>query len=1567
MSDFTSIPRGAWVAENHHAFAFRDAHPVTPGHTLVVSKRVFAPWFEATADERRDIFALVEEVRTKLDRLEPKPDGYNIGINVGEAAGQTIPHLHVHVIPRYRGDMDDPRGGVRHVIPSKGNYKRKPIEPLVAGEQDHFARHLSPLFDRATEIAIVAAFVKESGLHRIGPHLHDAVARGAHVRILTGDYLAITQASALRMLLNWQKASGAIDGGRLEARVIVAADLRTSFHPKSYRFAGPDFAVAFVGSSNLSRVALEEAVEWNLRVDRDHDRVAYDRIVGAFEQLWAKGRELNAEWIDNYVESAAKRSLPLPLQEVDDEPPEAPQQPHAVQVEALKALRESRAAGRRRAIVVLATGLGKTALAAFDHQQLREELGGARPRLLFLAHRVELLRQAADTYTRVLRQHGDQSARIHLCVGDQGTLDGDLVFASVAKLARADQLEKLAEEEFDYVVVDEVHHAAAGSYRKILNVLEPRFILGLTATPDRADAADILGIFDDHIAYRADIARGVEIQRLVPFHYFGVKDDIDYEQIPWRNKKFVAEELTKAAETEARMETMWRAWREHPGARTLIFCCSITHAVFVRDWLRTRNVAVAAVFSGPGSDDRDGAIEALRAGTLDAVCSVDVFNEGVDVPQVDRVVMLRPTESSVVFLQQLGRGLRAFEGKSSVTVIDFVGNHRVFLERVRTLLSLAGGRGGSREFLEGDGRAELPAGCSVELELEAKELLASLFKSGSADEVERLYTELRDERGERPTAGELQRMGYPPRPVSDRHGGWFGFVRRMGDLAAEQEPVVESLQPFLHEVETTDMRRSFKMITLEALIDANALATGLPLRDVAARSHAVLRRSPELFDDIVAAERVDTLTPDNARAWQAYWRKNPIEAWTGAKKTGRTWFRVEDDRLVPAFAIAPEHLPALSAMVHELVDYRLAAYRIGKRLGAASAEGFVCKVFRNDKDPILKLPDRDKVAGLPDGDIDVRLNDGSVWLFRFAKIACNVARPVGSSENRLPNLLRQWFGPRAGQSGTNFQVRFFASPDGLWVEPLGEIIQLRNKIVAYPDLRAAAGHASDGAAPPDSGERIALPFDREDPDLFAVRVSGSSMDGGDAPMRDGDWAVLRLAREPQHNRAMLIQVASDGGDFAYVLKRLKNVDRNWVLTSDNPDGPTIAGTAEMVPIARVERVVPPERLAPPVGTKLTEDALAAAFGIDVTARSGRHDGHLLIVIDRDGMLEEFDRVRYAIDRRRPGETAYVLAARDGGYRYCGVGRFSDDDGLWHIPSVDHETWRKWGGGREVSKRLPEGAAARAQAAVDAILALPDDQRLLTQAGGARARVVRAADRGGLRIEVSSGNERTISLTDIAWVAVADDDVRENGGVLDEDRVNRARYLEGTPKGSTRWIDTQWAVAAWLRVRDFVGANHERGAGADRRVRRDDGTLLAASFSVEVADGKPSIVYASGGGTRSDTGATNPNYREGLELVIARLRDAGLVIVDALLETDTVRSLSEEQRRLRPKGFPYPIAVGDDARAVRAALTAAAAQTGRRPGAKGAGNPEKRLRIIVARPDGSSVETRQLAAFLEGVR
>ena len=1396
-SVFLEMPASRWVASNDLAFAIRDGFPVTEGHSLVIPKRVVATWFEATREEQRAILDLVEEVKRQLDD-ELHPDGYNVGFNHGEAAGQTVMHLHVHVIPRYRGDMDDPRGGVRHVIPWKGNYKRFTSTPLsTGGERDPFLRHLLPLFASAVDVWVVAAFVQDSGLDVLRESVFSVLDRGGRVRLVTGDYLNITQAEALKRMLDWQAAySDPQEPGSFEARIVETRGLpgaSRSFHPKSWRFEGPGAAAAFVGSSNVSYSALKTGVEWNLRIDRAQDPEGYRNIVGAFEVTWQSALPLTFEWVRGYSERVCRGMRDLPPGEQEEEPlPEAPP-PHELQAQALDALCASRDEGRKRALVVMATGLGKTLLAALDADRFRSQCPDGRVRILFVAHRRELLVQAAETFRRVLRPSLPDFT-VGWFVENRSELDGDMVVASVAKLSRPEHLAELAKRTFDYVVIDEVHHAHAQSYRRLLAHLNAGFLLGLTATPDRADEGDVLGLFDDNLPFRADLGVGIEAGRLVPFAYYGLEDVVDYANIPWRNRKFDPEVLAAAVQTRERMERFWAAWGEHGGTRTLVFCCSVKHAEFVRDWLRDKGARVEAVFGETGSADREQALRALNEGGLDAVCAVDLFNEGVDLPRVDRVAMLRPTESPVVFLQQLGRGLRVAEGKDSLTVIDFVGNHRVFLERLRLLLSFGKGKTSLGQFLRENREAELPSGCSVNVELEAKNLLERFLPAG-ASEVERVYRELRASRDERPTIGELYRMGYSPGTLRSAHGSWFEFVDKEGDLTPSHHAALTPALTWFRHLETTPMTKSFKMVLLQVLMDQDALGSGLALDELAARSLDMLLRAPELRRDLAGVTELGELSTVDPKTFASYWRRNPVAAWCGGSGKGHSWFRLDGERLVPRLPIATGNEESFAELTRELVDYRLAQYR-RRDQGDVAGQSFTCKVLWNKRDPILKLPSRRSRPDIPEGELDVRLPDGGVWSFRLMKEFCNVARPAGVQRNQLPDLTRTWFGLAAGRPGTAFRVRFFRSPDGWCAEPEGQVVELfpASGVTAYPSLRAAAGAVPEGVVAAPAPEVVSLPIRTRAENVFAVRATGDSMQGGASPIHDGDWLVFKHSRGAglgaMDGRVALLQT-DVGGDHGFQIKRVVRDGARWVLRSDNPARDDFEATEATIPIATLVEQHRPEDLAPGVGTMLDAEGLRTVFGIEEAPCTGRVGGHLFVVVRE---LLDPDRVRCVVSDLRPGETAFVLApAGEGGWRYCGVGRVVDE-GLWGLPEVDFDTWRAFSSSREASRRLPPGAEDRARTLVDSLLSSVGEGGWI-EANEKRCRVVGRSARGGLRIDGGPDGfgERTVSWLDIAWVLVAQEDVREKGGVLDEARVNRLRYLEGTPKGSTRWVDTGWGL------------------------------------------------------------------------------------------------------------------------------------------------------------------------------
>lgn len=1196
-SPFLQIPETSWVTSNDLAFAIFDKYPVNDGHILVIPRRLTPTWFEATPQEQLAIMNLVEEAKAILDERY-QPDGYNIGINVGEAAGQTVMHLHVHVIPRFFGDMDDPRGGVRHVIPWKGNYltdsRSDASAALTTGGENHFLRHLRPLFADARQVDIVAAFVQDSGLRLLRNTLQSALERGVRIRLLTGDYLQITQVEALQRLLDWRASAAAMASekpeaaGSLEVRVVEVGagdNWPKSFHPKSWAFVNDAGGVAYVGSSNISHRALTDGIEWNLRVQRRVDPQAFGQVEAAFNDQWATATPLSARWIEEYrlrVEAAPPRP-PIGEPESKARPPKPT--PRAVQAEALLALERARHQGRRRALVVHATGLGKTWLAAFDVDAYQKYIH-RRPRVLFLAHRVEILRQAADTFRQLL----GSEPRFGWFVGDQSTLDGDVVFGSVQKLTLEQHLESIAPDAFDYLIVDEVHHASAPSYRRILNHLDPGFVLGLTATPDRADEADIRTFFDDFIAHRVDVGEGIARGVLCPFRYFGMRDVVDFAPIPWRSGRFQIEELTAQVATEERMQRVWEAMTEHAGDRSLLFCCSIDHARFVRTWLKARGLRVAAIFSGKDSDDRETALTALAEGKLDAVCAVDILNEGVDIPTVDRVVMLRPTESPVVFMQQLGRGLRRADGKDALVVLDFVGNHRVFLDRVRMLLSLGQTSVSLREFLLKGIEPELPPGCSIDIELEAIDLLNELLPTSSRSALITEYRELHNARGNRPRAVEIYRLNLNLSTLRKNYGGWFGFIESEGDLKTKAEQQAWALgEEWFREVETTMLNKSYKMVVLQALLDANALFEGLSIDALSIACHRILIRSPELFLDITNVQELDNPREPDRDTWIAYWDKWPLQIWAGdaGRAIESPWFTRVDGVFRPNMPTPQDQATkdAFVEMTRELVELRLAQYRDRHTIDAEHVGAFRARLITLDGDPALAIPDR---KDIPTGELTAMLPTGQKWRFRLHKHHCRIARPVGERNNRLPDLLRVWFGPAAGEL-EDATVEFRPTPHGWHLEPLGiGIIPIprRGHVITFPSMAAAAGtHRPDSEHPPQWQERPlrAALHDTADRADFAIPVTGDSMNGGDAPIPDGSWALMRWARGESlarvQNRVALVQIGGVPDDHDhndnhtaprpphYLLKRIVPTADGFELRSDNPTFPAITATDQTVVIA----------------------------------------------------------------------------------------------------------------------------------------------------------------------------------------------------------------------------------------------------------------------------------------------------------------------------------------------------------------------------------------------------------------
>ena len=802
-----------------------------------------------------------------------------------------------------------------HWVNALARRQSDPARKLVTGGPDPFLPHLSRAFSHANQIDFAVAFVKVTGLRLLMSDLlaaleaaGEGVPPRCRVRILTSDYLDVTDPDALRLMLLLREHGA-------EVKIFTTAEAG-SFHLKAYIFARVNgdqvhSGTAFVGSSNITRQALNDGLEWNYRVVYPSDP-GFLEARQRFEELFGHERSLalTDAWIDSYERRRVQPVRPIAPGTTEVEAPPAP---HLIQKKALDALVATRDAGYRRGLVVLATGLGKTWLAAFDAVQM-----GAR-RVLFVAHREEILTQAAETFLRIRPR-----ARVGFYMGQSRDAEVDVLCASVQTLARAQHLGRFARQHFDYIVVDEFHHAAAGTYRRLVAHFAPSFLLGLTATPDRTDQSDILSLCDDNLVFSTDLFDGIRAGLLAPFHYYGIWDEsVDYREIPWRNGRFDPEQLSTKLATLARARHALKEWQRRAQAKTLAFCVSTRHADFMAGQFNRAGVPAAAVYSG--SDlGRAEALEALKASRLKVVFSVDLFNEGVDLPAVDTVMMLRPTESKILFLQQLGRGLRRSEGKDQLVVMDFIGNHQSFLHKPQALFQTGTTFQALASFAHKveAGRLELPDGCFVNYDLALIDFLKSLDGGGPA----RDYDALKETFGRRPTLAEFYRSGSSVQVMRRQHGSWFEFLHDMNDLEEAERLLVDGWIETLRDVETTAMTKSFKMVLLKALLELDGLVQPPRMIDLAVRSWQVLQRYKPLLRDLPEGRFASE--DGRSDAWLRYWADNPVNAWTGGNKRDRTkaFFQVVDERFVLTSGGGAADVAALGNCLQELVDYRLAAY-----------------------------------------------------------------------------------------------------------------------------------------------------------------------------------------------------------------------------------------------------------------------------------------------------------------------------------------------------------------------------------------------------------------------------------------------------------------------------------------------------------------------------------------------------------------------------------------------------------------------------------------------------------------
>ncbi|MCF0117821.1 MAG: DEAD/DEAH box helicase family protein, partial [Bacilli bacterium] len=515
--------------------------------------------------------------------------------------------------------------------------------------------HIKESFHKCRSFSLSVSFIKKAGLVLLEKDIEDALKRGVEGRIITSTYQNFTDIPSLELFLDWMHKYP-----NFKCHLDYHCFGDNGFHSKGYIFEFEDSYEFIVGSTNITRFALLKNIEWNVSLI---DKEKFDSFNAAYNELnnlWDKTLLLDETLIKKYrilIDYAIEK---WDMDYIDVESNKI--KPNIMQRRALKEIRRYRDLGKKRALIIAATGSGKTYLSAFDANNVDAK------RLLFIVHRDTILNDAMHTFEKVFgsrRSYG-------LYTGDKQQLDADFVFATNVMVAK--HLDEFLDDEFDYIVIDECHHSVASSYKSIIEYFKPEFLLGLTATPERMDNEDVFEMFDTNVPFELRLKDAIVNDLVVPFHYYGIRDHlVDYSS---NEKSYIAKEISKIDNIDFIVQEIEKH-RPNGKLKCIAFCTSIPHAKTMAEAFNESGYCARALLGENDLGERIKSFNDLQDDNheLQIICAVDILNEGVDIPSINMVLFLRPTESSTIFLQQLGRGLRKYENKEYLTVLDFIGNN----------------------------------------------------------------------------------------------------------------------------------------------------------------------------------------------------------------------------------------------------------------------------------------------------------------------------------------------------------------------------------------------------------------------------------------------------------------------------------------------------------------------------------------------------------------------------------------------------------------------------------------------------------------------------------------------------------------------------------------------------------------------------------------------------------------------------------------------------------------------------------------------------------------------------
>ena len=741
------------------------------------------------------------------------------------------------------------------------NYNTITTSNSITGDKDHIYPKLKQSFKTATTIDIIVSFLMESGVKLLLQDLKEALNRGVKIRILTGNYLKITQPQALYLLKSELK-------DKVDLRFYNNPN--KSFHPKAYMFHNPIDSEIYIGSSNISRGALTSSIEWNYRFLKSTAPNDFKVFYDTFEDLFNNhSLIITDEVLKDYSKQWTRPNIYKDIEKEESKEDNVINifEPRGAQIEALYSLEKSREEGFDKGLVVAATGIGKTYLSAFDSAKYNK--------ILFVAHREEIIKQAAQSFKNV-RNSDD----IGFFYSNQKDTKNSFIFALVQTLGKEQYLneEYFSKDYFDYIIVDEFHHAVSSNYKKIIDYFTPKFLLGLTATPERLDSKDVFALCDYNMVYEVRLKDAINKGWLVPFRYYGIYDEtVNYEDIDYKNGKYDDKQLEEALMLNKRGELILNHYLKYNSKRAIGFCTSRHHAEYMAKVFNENNIPSAAVYSGEKgeySEERNIALSKLTSGELKVIFSVNMFNEGLDVPAIDMVMFLRPTQSPTIFLQQLGRGLRKFKDKKYLNVLDFIGNYK----KANLVPFLLSGREYSASECKKNkqGDYEFPEECIVDFDFK----IIDIFKKQAEremkvkDKVKEQFEVVSQMLGYRPSRVEL--FTYIDDEVYQNirskamnpFSNYLEYIKENDKLTHDEEILYNSRgREFINMIETTSMSKTYKMPVLLAFYNYGDIKMEISEDDIYKSFYNFYRKG---------SNKVDMLKDKGTREFETWDKKKYV-------------------------------------------------------------------------------------------------------------------------------------------------------------------------------------------------------------------------------------------------------------------------------------------------------------------------------------------------------------------------------------------------------------------------------------------------------------------------------------------------------------------------------------------------------------------------------------------------------------------------------------------------------------------------------------------------------------------